>query len=147
MADTTIQREIEDWIRQYSLPSMFDRTFSKKKIRLSSGGVFEFDAVSDDETIAANISTSNALTSGGKRGSGKLQKIRADIYFLLLLPDSVKKRLLVFTEPDMVELCQKEQKNGRIPQNIEIIVIELQENHKLKLIDAKKIASREVSRQ
>jgi hypothetical protein len=61
MADSTIQREIEDWIRQYSLPSMFERTFSKKKIRLSSGGVFEFDAVSDEETIAANISTSNAL--------------------------------------------------------------------------------------
>jgi hypothetical protein len=145
MADTTIQREIENWIRHYWLPSIFKGVFIKKKIRLSSGGVFEFDAVSDDETIAVNISTSSAVTSGGKRGSGKLQKIRADIYFLLLLPDSVKRRLLLFTEPDMVELCQKEQKNGRIPQNIEIIVVELPENLKAKLIDAKKNASSEVS--
>ena len=145
MADTTIQREIEDWICHRWLPLQSNRKFSKKKIRLSSGGVFEFDAVSDDETIAVNISTSNSLTSGGKRGSGKLQKIRADIYFLLLLPNSVKRRLLLFTEPDMVELCQKEQKNGRIPQNIEIIVVELPENLKKKLIDAKKNASSEVS--
>jgi len=147
MADTTIQREIEDWICHQWLPSRSNRTFSKKKIGLSSGGVFEFDAVSDDETIAANISTSSALTSSGKRGSGKLQKIRADIYFLLLLPDSVKRRLLLFTEPDMVELCQREKNNGRIPRNIEIFVVDLPENLKWKLVDAKKNASREVTPQ
>ena len=146
MADTSIQREVEDWIRQNWLSSMFKEEFVQKKIRLSSEGFFEFDAVNNDETIVVNISTSSALTSGGKRGSGKLQKIRADIYFLLLLPDSVKRRLLLFTESDMVKLCQKEQEKGRIPRDIEILFVKLPEHIQQQLQAAKKKASDEMTR-
>lgn len=145
MADTSAQREIEEWIRSIWMPSEFNRTFSQKKVKLSSGGVFAFDAVSDDEKIIANISTSNALTKAGKRGSGKLQKIRADVYFLLLAPDSVQRRLLLFTESDMVALCKKEQSNGRIPGTIEIFLVDIPKNIREKLLDAKQQASKEVS--
>jgi len=100
MADTSTQLEVEDWIRTRWIPLKFNQKFVQRNLRLSSGGVFKFDAVSDDEKIIANISTSGATTSGGKVGAGKKQKIRADIYFLLLLPNEMRK-LMIFTETDM----------------------------------------------
>jgi len=146
MADTTIQRETEDWIRKHWMPSRFHQGFSSQNLYLSSGGFFKFDAVSDDEMIVANISTSSAKTARGKTGVGKLQKIRADIYFLLLLPDE-KRKLLIFTELDMVELCNQEKEKGRIPQNIEILFVPLPPDLRTKLQGSKKVASEEVSPQ
>ena len=144
MADTSIQLEVENWIRSSWLPQKFNQDFIQKNLELSSGGNFEFDAVNEDESIVVNISTSGAKTSGGKMGSGKLQKIRADAYFLLLLSESIRK-ILVFTEEDMVELCLREKRNGRMPKNIEIFLVSLPENLRVKLDDAKKIASSEVT--
>jgi hypothetical protein len=144
MADTSIQREIEDWIREKWIPSQFRQGFSQKNLTLSSGGFFKFDAVSDDEMIVANISTSNATTARGKLGVGKMQKIRADMYFLLLLPNE-KRKLLIFTESDMVESCNKEKGKGRIPLNIEIYHAIVPQELRMKLQSSKKIASDEVS--
>ena len=146
MADTSVQREAEDWIRRNWMPLQFNQGFEKKSLSLSSGGVFNFDAVSDDEMIVANISTSSAMTSGRKRGAGKFKKIIADIYYLLLLPDE-KRKLLIFTEPDMAELCNSEKERGRIPKNIEIIPAPLPLDLRTKLQDSRKDASDETSPQ
>ncbi len=67
--------------------------------RLSSGGVFEFDAVSLNGKIIANISTSRGTNVSGKRAVGKTHKIRSDMFFLLLVPaDDLS---VILTERDM----------------------------------------------
>jgi hypothetical protein len=85
----------------------------------------------------ATGSTSNAKTAGGNRGAGKLQKIRADIYFFFLL-STVKRKIIIFTEQDMVQLCESEKSRGRIPKDIEIYLVELPNHLRLKLHSAKK---------
>ena len=143
MADTSVQREVERWLRENWLPAKYGQRFSARPLRLSSGGSFDFDGVSQDGSIAVTISTSAALTAGGKRGSGKLQKIRADALFLLLA--QAKRSVLVFTEPDMFRLCQKETQNGRLPALLEFALAELPPELQARLAEARKKASAEVS--
>ena len=144
MAETSTQHEIEDWIRNIWMPAKFHQDFSQKKLPISSGGIFEFDAVSDDEMIIANISTSSSTTARGKPGIGKIQKIRSDAFFLLLLPHETRK-LLIFTEADMADFWKKEKERGRLPHNIEIYPVDLSENLRRKLQSSRKAASDEVS--
>ena len=91
----------------------------------------------------ANISTSSGITSGGKNPSGKIQKLRADMLFLLMT--NVDKRLIVLTEKSMYDLCLKEKANGRVPQEVEFVLVELPETLAAALHNAKSIASKEVS--
>lgn len=112
-------------------------------MRLSSGGAFDFDGVSEDGAIVVTISTSAAQTAGGKRGSGKLQKIRADALFLLLA--QAKRSVLVFTESDMFRLCQKEAQNGRLPPSLEFALAEMPAELQARLAEARRKASIEVS--
>ena len=79
MADTRIQLEVEDWVRRNWMPAHFGTKFSRERLPLRSGGVFDFDAVSDDRSIVATISTSGSKTSGGKHAVGKILKLRSDI--------------------------------------------------------------------
>lgn len=66
MADTHVQLEIEDWVRRNWMEAEFGQTFHRDRVKLSSGGVFDFDAASYDKGIAASISTAGARTSSGK---------------------------------------------------------------------------------
>lgn len=84
MADTRVQLEVEDWVRREWMPRQFGQRFSRERVSLSPGGVFDFDAVGEDGRVVATISTSGAKTSGGKNAVGKMLKVRSDIYFLLL---------------------------------------------------------------
>jgi hypothetical protein len=144
VADTRVQREVESWIRQNWLPREYGQVFHSRELRLTGGGVFDFDAVSEDGKIAVTISTSGAQTASGKRGSGKLQKIRADALFLMMA--EVARRVLLFTEADMYELCKKERQNGRLPASIEFaLVADLPAELRERLSEARKVASREVS--
>ncbi|PYO63146.1 MAG: hypothetical protein DMD28_03060, partial [Gemmatimonadetes bacterium] len=79
MADTITQRRAEQWIREVWLPSVFRQTFRKQPVRLTSGGEFEFDAISSDRRVIVTVSTSRHHTNSGRRGAGKLNKIRSDI--------------------------------------------------------------------
>ena len=142
MADTRTQLEVEEWVRNVWLPNNYKQQFSAKSLHLSSGGVFDFDAVSEDQRIVVNISTSNALMSSGKLGVGKLQKMRADILFLLLVDSD--HRIMALTENDMYYLCKKEKENGRVPINIDFIKVDIPEDLVKKLQIAKNIASKEV---
>jgi hypothetical protein len=143
MADSRVQLQAEDWIRSVWLPGQFNQQFRRERLRLTAGGVFEFDAVSADNAVVASISTSNGITAGGKTPAAKIQKLRADMLFLLMV--HAKRRLIILTEKDMFEICQKEKGNGRVPEEIEFLHAELPVNLAAALRKARKMASDEVS--
>src|SRR3989442_1221168 len=117
MAHTGVQLEVEDWVRREWLPREFGQKFNRERLKLTSGGVFDFDSVSEDGRIVASISTSAARTARGKLGVGKLAKIRADMLFLLMA--SCDRRLLVLTDETMFQQLHKEMSAGRVPPSIE----------------------------
>jgi len=141
MADTSVQLEVEDWVRRRWLPLKFGQKFSRERMRLSSGGLFDFDAVSEDERIVVVISTSASKTASGKRGVGKMMKIRSDLYFLLL--SNAEKRVIVFTQPDMNEQFERELKAGRVPRDIEYLLADIPDELKERLEAARRKASEE----
>ncbi len=143
MANTRVQLEVEEWIRGNWLPIQFGQLFRKKQLKLVSGGSFEFDAVSEDGKIALVISTSGARTSGGKQGSGKIMKIRADLYFLLLV--HAKTRALIFTERDMYEQFKKEQDAGRTPGEIKSYLAKIPDKLRQKLEASRRTSIAEVT--
>jgi len=110
---------------------------------LTSGGVFDFDAVSADKSIVASISTSGARTVSGKNATGKLMKLRSDMLFLLL--SNAPRKIIVLCELDMHLLCQREGVNGRTPKEIEFFHAPLPDELALKLAAARKRGSDEVS--
>jgi len=142
MADTRVQLEVEDWVRREWMPATFGQRFRRERVHLISGGVFDFDAVSDDDKVVATISTSGAATSGGKLAVGKLLKIRSDMLFLLLA--QAERKLVVLTEQDMLDLCLKEREGGRVPSEIEFYHAKIPGALRAKLTDARKSASDEV---
>ena len=117
MSSSASDRDAEAWVRDTFLAKRYKQGFGKKKAKLTPGGKFEFAAVSDDGSIVANISTS------GYDAAGNMQKVRSDAFFVLLA--DAQKKLLVFTEPDMHEAWQKEQVNGRLPSDIQLVKAEL----------------------
>jgi hypothetical protein len=143
MADTRTQVEVEDWIRKKWLPAQFNQQFFRDRVPLSSGGVFDYDAVSSDRKIIALISTSSSTTSGGKQGVGKLQKIRADMFFMLLTPN-FEKKIIVLTETDMFEKCNAEIAAGRAPKEIKFMYAEIPDVLRARLIESREKASKEV---
>jgi hypothetical protein len=64
MADTRVQLEVEDWVRQQWMPQHFGMNFYRERLKIRSGGVFDFDAVSGDKCIVAAFSTTSAYLSG-----------------------------------------------------------------------------------
>jgi hypothetical protein len=144
MADTRVQVEVEDWIRENWMRERFGQEFYRNRIKLSSGGVFDFDAVSIDKSIAASISTSSAKTSGGKHAVGKLMKLRSDMLFLLMA-EGPSKRYIVLTEESMHATCLKEKVGGRIPHGIEFLLAAIPQELEERLVRARAVASREVS--
>lgn len=143
MADTRCQLECEDWVRQVWMPTEFAQPFFRERVRLRSGGVFDFDAVSADQSIVATISTSNATTSSGKNAVGKLMKLRSDMLFLLLA--APKRALMVLTEKDMYDAMQKERAGGRVPPEIEFYCASLPAELAERLRSAKVASAVEVS--
>jgi hypothetical protein len=142
MADTRCQLECEDWVRLEWLPVHFGQQFHRERLKLSSGGVFDFDGVSDDRTVAVTISTSGAKTASGKLAVGKLMKLRSDMFFLLL--SNVERRCVVLTERDMYNLCLKETHGGRVPASIEFYHAELPNDLGDRLIAARQLSSMEM---
>ncbi len=121
----------------------YGQRFSRERIPLTSGGVFDFDAVSADHKTVAVISTSGSKTASGNPGVGKMNKIRSDIYFLLLA--SAERKLVLLTEQDMYARWVKEVENGRVPSSIEFVRVEIPTDLDLKLRASRQEASREVT--
>ena len=144
MADTRAQKNAETWLLQRALPEFFGTTFSGRKVMLAWGGKFEFDAVSADGSIVANISTSSARTAANKLGTAKIQKIKCDTLYLLHARDA-QKRVLVFTEADMLQHFEKEVRNGRFPKGVKLLHLALPDSLQREVERARKIASDETS--
>ncbi len=143
MTSSIVQLKVEEFIRTHVLPEKYGLPFYHKELKLNSGGQFSFDAVSKDGTIVANISTSTGKTATGKYPSAKVQKLRADMLFLLLT--ETKHRLIVLTEKDMFDLCKREKEAGRTPVEINFLLAEIPEVLREELQKSRKIASDEVT--
>jgi hypothetical protein len=143
MTRSDVQLKIEIWIRQTWLPKVYGQAFQPEPLRLISGGNFNFDAVSEDDTIIVNISTSSAKTARGKHAAGTIQKIRADVLFLMMT--LAEKRLIVLTEKDMFDYWEAEKVSGRVPLEIEFVHAPLPDDLADQLKEAKQVASQEVS--
>jgi hypothetical protein len=144
MADSKCQREAEIWIRNQWLPKEFGQQFLKKKLLLRSGGKFEFDGISQDGRVAVSISASCGVTSGGKKATPKLHKMRSDALFLLLL-ENVERRVLVFSDHLMFGLCHAEIDCGRFPREVEIMLAPLPTELESALVLARRAAAQEVT--
>jgi hypothetical protein len=103
MADTRIQLEVEDWVRRHWMQQHYGLKFSRERLALRSGGVFDFDAVGEDHSNVATISTSGSKTSAGKYAVGKIHKLRSDMLFLTMV--EAAQRVIVLTERDMYDQC------------------------------------------
>ncbi|MYN67191.1 MAG: hypothetical protein F4X11_19520 [Acidobacteria bacterium] len=143
MADTSAQLTVEDWVRREWMRAQYGQPCSRERVRLTPGGVFDFDAVSADHRIVAVISTSGYKTATGRSGSGKMHKIRSDIYFLLLT--EVERKLVLLTEQDMYAQWEKEVEKGRVPDSVEFVRVEIPEDLNRQLRDSRRAASREVT--
>src|ERR1700726_3269920 len=143
MADTRIQLEVEDWVRRNWMPTHFGMKFSRERIRLRSGGVFDFDAVSEDRSIVTTISTSGSKTSGGKNAVGKILKRRSDMLFLTMV--EAQRRVVILTEQDMCDQCEREAAGGRVPPEIEFVCAPIPDELRVRLVAARLKASGESS--
>ena len=141
MADARIQIEVEDWVRRNWMATHFGMKFSRERMPLRSGGVFDFDAVSEDRSVVATISTSGSKTSSGKHAVGKILKLRADMLFLTMV--EAKRRLVILTERDMLEQCKKEKAGGRVPPEIEFDCAVIPDDLRARLVAARLKASSE----
>ncbi len=143
MADSKVQRQAEVWIRETWLPAKYERPFIKGKLPLAPGGQFEFDGISDDGSIAVAISTNGGLTTGGRKASSKLHKLRADVLFLMMA--RVARRVLVLADRRMYEIAIDEKQKGRLPHEIEIEHAELPSDMRAALLAAQLEASDEMA--
>jgi len=125
------------------MPTQYGSKFSRERLPLRSGGVFDFDAVSEDHSIVATISTSGARTSGGNHGSGKILKLRSDMLFLTMV--DAKRRVMILTERDMCDRCEKEAAGGRVPKEIEFVCVPIPDELRTRLVAARLKASGEFS--
>lgn len=136
-----MQLEVEDWVRRNWMAPHFGTRFARERLRLRSGGVFDFDAVSEDHSIVATISTSGSKTSNGKHAVGKILKLRSDMLFLTMV--EAKRRLVVLTERDMCDQCEREAAGGRVPSEIEFVCAVIPDELRTRLLAARLRASEE----
>jgi hypothetical protein len=141
VADTRVQLEVEDWVRRNWMASQFGMKFSRERMVLRSGGVFDFDAVSDDHSIVATISTSGSRTSTGRYAVGKMLKLRSDMLFLTMV--EAKRRLIILTERDMCDQCEREAAGGRVPPEIEFACATIPDELRARLVAGRLRASEE----
>ncbi len=145
MADTRAQHAAEMWIVDSALHGIFPgHQFGPKKLALSWGGTFAFDAVSEDEAIVVCISTSAAVTARGKQATAKIQKLKTDALYLLHLANPAR-LAMAFSEVSIRDHFEKCQKAGRFPSNIEVLHTPLPPELQERVLVARLAASRETS--
>ncbi len=143
MANTKVQGAVERWVRETWMPANLGQPFTKGRGRLSAAGEFEFDGISADGSTVACISTAKHKTSGGRNGMGKWFKLRSDMLYLVMA-ESVGRRLLVLTEPCMLEHYKAERARGRVPREVEVVLVELPVDLRERLAASRERASEEV---
>jgi hypothetical protein len=143
MADSRVHLEVEDWIRQTWMPQQFGQAFFRERLQLESGGLFDFDAVSSDRTVAASISASGGFTASGKAAVPKLNKIRSDILFLMQA--SLVRRMINLADSDLHALCLREVESDRMPTKVEFHLAPPPAELEAKLRASRAVAAAEVT--
>lgn len=138
MADTRDFLKVEKWYREKLAKENPNYHISKEKVPLSNWGdkgYFECDVVIRNEKTIVEVqclSCSGAKTANGKNGSGKLLKIKADA--LMLTGIKCKRKVLAFTEKSMYSKVLSEKENGRLPKEIELFLVDIDNLEIKKLI-------------
>lgn len=89
----------------------------EKEIRLVTGGVHRFDAVSRDGSVVAGIKTST-LRDNGQVSAGVIKSTFTELYFLSLIKANTK--LMILTDKGYYEYFRRISE-GKIAQGVEII--------------------------
>ena len=125
MANSTYRgSEVEDLVRA-ELGRRFHVHLRKTTVRLSDGGYFQFDAVSESHAIIGGISTNAGITISKKpkKATAKLNKIRSDVMFLLRT--EAECRFIALTDEQMFNLCEEQKSRGRMPREIDFFWVNL----------------------
>lgn len=128
MANTRAYLDAEAWIRDQGLAELYPSVkFSKRRLTIGmrhdgTPALHEFDAVSDDGAIVIAIKSSSGTTSGGNAPTGQIKDAFAESLFLSRAP--ARTRILLFTRRDLFDRFRRES-DGRIPEGIEIKLVEL----------------------
>jgi hypothetical protein len=118
MANTNdLKRPVESYVRGW-LEEQFGVHFEDSEIplRLTSGGLHRFDAVSKDRSVVAGVKTSQ-MRPGGDVGVGTVKSAYAELYFLSLV--KAKRRLLVLTDEGFCRYFSRKSE-GKVARGIEI---------------------------
>jgi hypothetical protein len=144
VANTATQNKIRRWIADEWVPKNLGINLTSRDVRLSTGGAIHLKTVSTDGNAIITTTTSRAETPSGPEGRGKLSKVRADLYFVLLA-QGIKRSILLCTQQSMFNLLKREIGEGRISRNTEIHLVTLPENLREQLNEAQTRASAEVT--
>ena len=122
MADSHfIKTLIEPAMRGW-LTDRYGGVFTEREMPLRWGGqgtgTFRFDAVNEDATILACLSTTGSFKAGQRH------KLMRDATFMWLVP-TAKTRLLAVIDPQVASALIKELQCGRLPPQTEVKVVEL----------------------
>ena len=119
MANTNlIKSKIHPYVRDW-LKNQYGPEFGKNSLPLRGcEGKHEFDAVSSNGKIVAEIKTASGRTSGGKHPSGKRASAFEQLYFLSLV--EAEKKLLIITDAEFLEIM-KARTAGIVPADIELV--------------------------
>lgn len=151
MADTRDFLKVEKWYREKLAKENPNYHISKEKVPLSNWGdkgYFECDVVIRNEKTIVEVqclSCSGAKTANGNGGAGKLHKIKDDA--LMLMGIKCKKKVLAFTEKSMYNRVLKEKENGRFPNTIELLLVNVDNLEIRRLIKkTSEISSKEIAK-
>lgn len=143
MANTAILRYKVEPVIRAELEKEFAQPFRSRVLALPGGATREFDAVSEDGTIVANIKTSSGLTSGGNIPAGKINGCIADLYYLSLLDAPVRR--LTLTNPGFHEIFTKRME-GALPDGVKVTLVPLSPDLQAEVDGVIREASDEIDR-
>jgi hypothetical protein len=122
MANTSyITRNVENFVRR-ELQNQYGMEFTKQELELKTGGTKKFGAVSEDQTIAAEILAASGLSSYKKVYYEKINAAIAAIYFLSLT--KAAKRFVILTDPEFYDALLLKLE-GKIIDGVELRLIPL----------------------
>jgi len=145
MANTAaIRKQIHPYIREF-LSRRYGQNFSPQHLGLikvqGNPRTYLFD-VSEDGTIACAFKSTSWATPTSPKGSGKVESLWKEVYFLSLCP--AKQKLLVLTNGQTYEKFSEEA-SGKLVEGVQILYCELTPELYKILDKTKEEASKEVS--
>lgn len=142
MADTTYLKYTVEEIVRNQLSEEFGQFFTAKRMKLLTGAMHEFTAVSEHNTIVAEIKSSGGRTAGGTLPAGKIKAAIAELYYLSLV--NAHRRILVLTDPEFHAIMVKRM-DGALAPGLELKLVKLPEDVQKEVRAIQNHASKEVS--